>query len=179
MPAPSLHDDVRRRLVSIVPAMLSVHAETVTDTTTRTLAMAVEHVADGLLAWHDALIGGAVPRLSLAAGIDAVPTTFRPLNTGSYVTTELAGASLDLRRCGELLQAVVDQVPDDALRPTGQALADVVRSIAELLQAHVDELRSVLPGQGDVGGAAKDVRAAKVARAERVLQRRLVATLRG
>ncbi|GAB3578687.1 hypothetical protein [Calidifontibacter terrae] len=179
MPAPPLHDDVRRRLVSIVPTMLAVHAETVTDTTTRTLAMAVEHVADGLLAWHDALIGGTPPHLALAAGMDTVPTTFRPLNAGAYVTTELAGASLDLRRCGELLQSVVDQVSDDTLRPTGQALADVVRSISELLQVHVEELRAVLPGRGDVGGAAKDVRAAKVARAERVLQRRLIATLRG
>lgn len=179
MPASSLHDDVRRRLVAIVPTMLAVHAETVTDTTTRTLALAVEHVADGLLAWHDALIGGAAPHLALATGLDAVPRTFRPLNPGAYVTTELAGASLDLRRCGELLQGVVDQVADDALRPTGQALADVVRSIAELLQVHVEELRAVLPAPGDVGGAAKDLRAAKVARAERRLHRRLVATLRG
>ncbi len=179
MPAPSLHDDVRRRLVSIVPTMLSVQAETVTDTTTRTLALAVEHVADGLLAWHDALIGGQQPRLALAAGVDAVPATFRPLNRGTYVTTELAGASLDLRRCGELLQSVVDQVTDDGLRPTGQLLTDVVRAIAELLQVHVEELRAVLPGQDDLGGAAQDVRAAKVARAERLLHRRLVATLRG
>lgn len=174
MPSTSrVREDHLRRLAATVPALLSVRVETATETTSRTLGQAIEQVAEGLLHWHDALVGGPCDRSPLLDGIDS-SGGFGARHDQAPDPAELAAAAYELRRHSFGLQSVVDGVDDEALRLEGQALTDVLRVLAELIQTHVDQLRLLLPG----GTAATDTRAARLSVAERVLHRKVLDTLR-
>ena len=168
-----VRDDALRRLAATVPQLLSVRVETATDTATATIGQAIEHVAEALLAWHDWLVGGSAVQLRLSDGL--APTgPFRPRAGSSVDPAALASAAYDLRRCAATLQTVVDEVPGEASRATGQELTDVLRGLAEVLQDHVARVRELLPG----GGGAADTLQARLSVAERVLHRRVLDTLR-
>lgn len=154
-----------------------MRTQTVTDTATDTVTSAVEHIADALLAWHDWLIGGPAVELRLA---DGLPTTGRfGCVMQSPDTDELFAAGTDLRQCAVRLQAVVDEMVDEVgvepQRATGRRLADVLRALAGLLQEHAEHLRSL----SSAGGiSASESHQAQVLRAERMLHRKVLDTLR-
>lgn len=180
MPAqPHASQDTCRRLASLVPSVLAIQVETVTDTATRTLARALENIAESLLAWHDSLIAGThVPARAAVPQPDEGPSEFRRINDDRTVIDELAACVPVLRRSSTSLARIVSEVPAEE-RPGGEAIARALQTVSEEIVRHVDTLRGAQP---DVpGGLATigDLRAATVARSERLLHRRLLATLPG
>ncbi|MBD2759111.1 hypothetical protein IEE94_06260 [Yimella sp. cx-573] len=171
--APADPHPVARRLASVVPRLLAVQPEAVTGTTTDTINQALEQVAEALLSWHDAMFGGPLPQLTLADEIDP-EDGFRPLGSAPPDCAGLSAAGYDLRRIGRLLQGIVDDLGDESLRMIGQRLTDMVEALASALSKHAEDLRGLVPG----GSAPADTRAARVARAERILQRQVLAILR-
>ncbi len=172
MPPTSLvRDDDLRRLAATVPRLLSVRVETATDTVTETVEQLVEQIAEGLLSWHDRLVGGPEVDLHLADAIHA-PGTFRPRPGGLPDLAQLSVAATEFRRCAAAIQAVVQAVADDASRRAGQELSEAVRVLAELLGEHAEQIR-------ELTGTDERRRNARLSVAERSLYRKVLATLRG
>lgn len=140
-----------RRVATMVPRVLDVHADSAQLETSAALSAAIERVAEMLLQWHDELNGTTPPMTAAPTGAAATkPAHITPTpDLAAQIrdrelaadTGALSAGAADLRGLAREVRRVLDALPGDAPnRARGAAIESALTHLGSAQQELADTL---------------------------------------